>query len=179
MTAETIDMRSLLEQVGFRLRGATRADCLHCDGSSHSTVSFTAELAFCHRCKWRANNVAMARDMGLVSGNPGVALVLRERAREQRRANDELEPFEAWREHCIRQVSDRYYSLSRAAIRAEEVLSKFPECEAAWDALARFYHSEGRLLAAFDWLVFAKASAWLEEDSTPAEVFATWRGHAA
>ncbi|MGB2592981.1 MAG: hypothetical protein WBF09_15135 [Candidatus Acidiferrum sp.] len=179
MTTETIDMRSLLEQAGFKLRGATRADCLHCDGGSLSTVSFTSELAFCHRCKWRANTVTLARELGLLSGNHKVALVLREGARERRLANAELEPFDAWREDCIRHVSDRYYSLSRAAIRAGEVLSKFPECEAAWDALARFYHAEGRLLATLDWLMFAKASVWLEEDSTPAEVFATWRDHAA
>jgi len=69
--------------------------------------------------------------------------------------------------------------LSRNAVLAANVLTKFPECDAAWDVLAEFYQAEARLLALFDWFMFTKASTWLELDSTAVEVFATWRQHAA
>jgi len=103
----------------------------------------------------------------------------REKARHRAHLQAEIKPFEAWREARIRDVSARYRTLSKVAVRATEVLSKFADCEEAWGALARFYHAEAQLSAAFDWLMFTKASVWLEEDSTPVEVFATWRSNAA
>jgi hypothetical protein len=90
-----------------------------------------------------------------------------------------IKRFEDWRQVWMHSVSDRYCSLSKAAIRAGEVLSKFRDCEDAWSALALFYHSESQLSAIFDWLMFAKASNWLEADSTAVEVFQTWRHYAA
>jgi hypothetical protein len=74
----------------------------------------------------------------------------------------------------------QYRALGRHALLAHEVLLRWPSCELAWDALERFYHAEARLLAALDFLGFAKASNWLEHDSTPREVFAAWKElHAA
>lgn len=178
MSARGFDTRSLLERAGFRIRGAARADCIHCEGHSRGTVAFTAEVAYCHRCKWRANIVTLARDVGLLRDNSETASALREEARLRIRLVAEIKPFEAWREARIRAVSDPYRSLSRAAIHASSVLAKFLACEEAWNALARFYHAEAQLPAAFDWLMFAKASAWLETDSSPVEVFETWRRHA-
>ena len=142
------------------------------------TVAFTPEVAYCHRCKWRANIVILARDVGLLRGNSETASVFREEAQLRMRLVAEIKPFEAWRNSGIRAVSDRYRSLSRAAIHASAVLTKFLACEEAWDALARFYHAEAQLSAAFHWLMFTKASAWLETDSSPVEVFETWRRHA-
>ncbi len=172
-------MRSLLEAAGFWVRGATRAGCIHCEGHSRGTVAFTAEVAYCHRCKWTANTLTLARELGVLRGDPQAASTFREEARRRAGLEGEIKRFDAWRESKIRQVSDKYRLLSRAAVHAENVLAQFPDCEQAWDALARFYHAEARLLAAFDWLMFTKASVWLEEDSTPVELFDTWRGHAA
>jgi hypothetical protein len=168
----------LLERAGLRIRGK-RADCIHCEGHSRGTVAFTAEVAFCHRCHWTANTLALARELGLLSRNPGVASALREEAQRRASVEVEIKPFDVWRESKIRQVSDKYRCLSRAAVHAENVLANFLDCEQAWDALARFYHAKAKLSAAFDWLMFTKASDWLEEDSTPTEVFESWRSHAA
>jgi hypothetical protein len=175
----TPNMPSLLERAGFRLRGAARADCIHCEGHSRATVSFTSEVAFCHRCKWASNGATLARELGLLRGNSQTARAVREETQRHARLYAEIKPFDIWREARIREVSDRYRSLSQAAVHAEKVLQKDPDSEEAWDTLARFYHAEAQLSAAFDWLMFAKASAWLEEDSTPVEVFDTWRSHAA
>jgi hypothetical protein len=179
MRVSGLEMRSLLEQAGFSIRGATRADCIHCAGHSRGTVSFTVEVAFCHRCKWRANIVTLARELGLIQSHPQAISAFREEARRRAQFDSQIKPFEAWREAKIREVSDRYRALSSAAVQAESVLRKFLGCEQAWDALARFYHAEAQLSAAFDWLMFTKANMWLEEDSTPAEVFETWRSRAA
>lgn len=172
-------MRSLLETAGFRVRGATRADCVHCGGQSRGTVAFTTEVAYCHRCKWTANTLTLARELGLLRGNPDVASAFCEEARRRASVEGEIKHFDAWRESKIRQVSEKYRQLSRAAVHAGNVLKAFPDCEEAWDALARFYHVEAQISAAFDWLMFTKASMWLEEDSTPLELFYAWRGHAA
>jgi hypothetical protein len=177
--SSTFDMRSLLERAGFRLRGARRADCIHCEGHSRATVAFTSEVACCHRCKWAANGVTLARELRLLCGDSQTARAVREASRRRESLDAEIKPFDTWREARIREVSDRYRSLSAAAVRAEEMLRKNRDSEAAWDSLARFYHAEAQLSAAFDWLMFAKASAWLEDDSTPAEVFATWRRYVA
>jgi hypothetical protein len=179
VNAGRFDMRSMLPQAGFAIRGATRADCIHCEGHSRGTVAFTTEVAYCHRCKWTANTLTLARELGLLRGNPEAVSALRENARRRADVDTEIKRFEAWREARIPEVSNRYRSLSKAALRASEVLAKFPTCEEAWDALARFYHAEAQLSVAFDWLMFTKASAWLEEDSTPLEVFEAWRSHAA
>jgi hypothetical protein len=179
MRVNGLRMCDLLDRAGFRVRGTTRADCIHCEGHSRGTVSFNQELAFCHRCRWTANTLMLARELGLLLGNPEVVSAFREAARRRADIDGQIKKFEAWREARIREVSGRYRSLSKTVLRACEVLAKFPDCEEAWDALARFYHAEAQLSAAFDWLMFTKASAWLETDSSPVEVFETWRRHAA
>jgi len=121
----------------------------------------------------------LARELGLLNCNSEAASALRQIAQERARKEVELNRFDQWREARIREVSDRHHSLSKAAIYAEQVLGKYPTCEEAWETMARFYHQEAKLSAAFDWLMFAKASNWLETDSTATEVFATWRADAA
>jgi hypothetical protein len=174
-----LDMRSLLERAGFVIRGATRADCIHCEGHSRGTVAFNADVAYCHRCKWTANIVTLARELGLLSSNSEPVTAFRENAKRRAAIDGEIKRSEMWLDARIREVSDRYRPLSRAAVHANDVLAQFPDCEPAWDALVRFYHAEAQTLATFDWLMFTKASAWLEEDSTPFEVFEIWRSHAA
>lgn len=168
-------MRELLEGAGFHMRSATRADCAHCTGRSHGTVSFNREVGHCFRCGWKANVVTLAREIGLLGNDPPTREQLRVEAQRRARVEGALRGFETWRESRIRAVSDHFYCVSRHAVLAHNVLLRFPDCEAGWDALARFYHAEARLSRAFDLLTFAKASAWLEFDSTPAEVFRLWR----
>jgi hypothetical protein len=172
-------MRQLLEQAGFVMLGATRANCIHCQGHSRGTVAFTSEVAFCHRCKWTANIVTLAKDAGVLHENSPVATGIRESARRSAHINSELQRFDSWRDKQIREVSARYRSLSKCAVLAADILSRFPECDLAWSALAKYYHAQARLSALFDWFMFMKASVWLEVDSTAVEVFAAWRRHAA
>lgn len=172
-------MRRLLQQAGFRIRGTSRADCIHCEGRSRATVSFTENVAFCHRCKWRANVVMLARELGSLRNNPQVASSFRNQAKRRAQLLAEIKPFEIWRDARIREVSNRYREFSRLAMRAADVLSKFPDSEAAWDSLARSYHAMPRLSVAFDWLMFTKASDWLDEDSTPVELYEIWRRRVA
>jgi hypothetical protein len=40
--------------------------------------------------------------------------------------------------------------LARKALLAENVLASFPDCEPAWDALARWYHAEHRFQSFFE-----------------------------
>jgi hypothetical protein len=170
----TFELASLLEQAGFRLRGR-RAECIHCQGRSRWTVSFTPEVAFCHRCKWTANVVTLARELGLLEGNPELRERLLREASERGRRKAEEEKFDAWRGERIREVSARRRSLWRNAGLAEQVLKKYRDCEPAWDALARWYHAEARLSATLDYLTFTKASPWLESDSIPEQVLEMWR----
>jgi len=179
MNTQSFSMLGLLEKAGFVVRGVNRADCIHCQGHSRGTVAFTNEVAFCHRCKWRANVVTLAREAGLLHCDSPSTPAIRATVRRRQRLELKVQRFEAWRDRQIRSVSDRYRCLSRAASRAVQVLPRFPECETAWDALAHFYHAESHLSAMFDWLMFTKASNWLEEDSTPVEVFQIWRRYAA
>ncbi len=168
-------MNDLLVRAKFLIRSAKRADCARCTGHSRGTVSYTEEVAFCHRCAWKANVATLARELGLLGNDPAICAQLRTEAHRRARFEQPLNSFEGWREVRIRRISDQYHALSRAAVRAAAVLWLSPECEPAWDTLARLYQSEARLSAAFDFLMFAKASAWLETDSTPAEVFSLWR----
>jgi hypothetical protein len=179
MNARGFEMRDLLERAGLQIRTATRADCVHCEGHSRSTVSFTDEVAFCHRCKWTANILTLARELGLLCSNSLASSAFREEARRRGHLNAEIGRFNDWRDARIRGVSNRYRSLSSAAIKASDVLAKFPDSEEAWEVLARFYHAVAQLCAAFDWLMFTKVSEWLESDSSPAEVFEVWRSRAA
>ncbi len=168
-------MHHLLARSGFRIRSAKRADCARCMGRSRGTVSYTEEVAFCHRCAWKANTAALARELGLLGNDPAIRARLRAEAQRRARLEQPLDAFETWREARIRKISGEYYALSRTAVQAAAVLRTSRECEQAWDTLARFYHPEARLSAAFDFLMFAKASAWLETDSTPTVVFTLWR----
>ena len=98
-----------------------------------------------------------------------------------RRASHEkiIRAFTQWREARLREISGRYWALSRAALRAARALAagslEPDEQELAWDALARFHNAEAELLAAFDLLMCARAGAWLEEDPRIERLYAMWR----
>jgi hypothetical protein len=164
-----------LERSGFRLRAKNRADCIHCAGHQLATVSFTDEVAYCHRCAWTANAVTLARDLGLLATDPESTRLRQEEARKLAEYKRVVDRFEAWRDERIRRYATELRSLGRSAALAKEVLAVERDCEPAWDALARFCHAEGRLNKLLDFLTFAKASPWLEEDNTPLALFEWWR----
>lgn len=179
MRAGGFEMRSLLDQAGFRIRGATRADCVHCNGHSRGTVAFTAEVAYCHRCKWTANNLMLARELGLLSIAPATRQALE---RERRvRLETPIRAFEQWRDAELRRVTDEYRVLTRQAALAESVMKIYPDCEPAWDALATFYDRQAALTAELDRLSCAKLSDFLEVPSTIEQLFGKWstKAHAA
>jgi hypothetical protein len=95
--------------------------------------------------------------------------------RRRRRHETAIRDFARWREARLRQVSNTYLGLSRAALRAGKALASGAltpaEQELAWDALARFHHAEAGLNAAFDLLMCAKAGAWLEDDASIEDLF--------
>ena len=151
----TFEMHSLLERAGFRIRGK-RADCIHCEGSSRLTVSFNAEVAHCHRCKWSANVTILARELGLLDGDRKLRAEFRKRVEAHRKIREEEERFDQWREGHIRKLSAEYRQLWRKAELAQDVLAKYADCEPAWDAFARWCHAEAGLSQALDYLNFAK-----------------------
>lgn len=79
------EMSYLLNLAGFRVRSATRADCARCSGHSRSTVSFTSNVAYCHRCEWTRNKVTLARELGLLNVDPALRAALKQEAQERRR----------------------------------------------------------------------------------------------
>ncbi len=171
---EALEMRSLLERAGFRIRGK-RADCVHCEGSSRGTVSFTDELAFCHRCQWTANTFILARQLGLLRGNPEMREKFAREITERKRVHAEEEEFDRWRDGIIRIVNAKHRSLWRNAGLAQDVLAKFPDCEPAWSALGRWYHAEARLTSILDFLLFNRVTDYLEVPSTRQSVMEFWR----
>lgn len=143
-------MRELLQQAGFRLHGR-RADCVHCNGRSRLTVSFTDDVAFCHRCKWTANAIQLARALGKT---------LEPESAGHLSAREAVRQFEKWRSDRYRKLAAEYRELGLKAELAKRILGIYPDCKMAWDALACFYHNEARLAGALDTLAGEKASPW-------------------
>lgn len=151
---------NLLEHAGFRIRGR-RADCPYCqaEGGSHGrgTVSFTDEVAFCHRCKWTRNIRTLSRELH-VSVPPETY--------EQRQAREREALFAQWTNTCHMILVRHLRQLNERAELAKKILDQIQDFEPAWDALADFYHNEASLFAALDTLAFEKVSPWLDEPIT-------------
>jgi len=138
-------------------------------GPIASTAKGVHGARFLSQAKWLTaivvsgrNVLILARALGLFRDDPKAASAFRETsAMASGQGPAKIKRFESWRDAKIREVSDRYRLLSRAAIRATDTLINSPDSDEAWDALAAFYHAEAELSAAFDWLMFHKASAWL------------------
>jgi hypothetical protein len=169
------DMRFLLEQAGFRIRGATRAECTHCQGRSRGTVAFTDKVAYCHRCKWTANVRTLARELGLLPTDPESQRRFRQEQCERRQRERIASQFESWRNNKLNALITRHCTFFQGTRFATEVLRTDPNCDPAWDALKRYYDNEAKLMQQIDWLSCTKASLWLEVDSKITDVFAAWR----
>jgi hypothetical protein len=161
-----MSLRSLLTEAGYRLRG-NRAECRNCKGSATWTVSFTDEVAYCHRCHWTANEFMLARGFGKT---------LQPESPEKFAAREKASQFGKWIDEQYVQTARQYRCLGRSASLAKHMLSRFPDCEPAWDALARFYSDEPTLSGALDVFSFAKVSDWLESPTTPVSLFQMWEG---
>jgi hypothetical protein len=171
-------MPRLLERANFRVRGR-RADCASCSGQSRGTVSFTDEVAFCHRCRWTRNRIALSRELGLLSNDPGTRLVLRRERERREKLEAPIRKFEAWRNEQLWRVIDRYRRLSRHAVLAQGALKVYPDCESAWAALANFCHAEAGLLAQIEKLSCTKVPEYLQSPYSITEVFDEWRAYGA
>jgi hypothetical protein len=152
-------MRDLLERAGFVVH-RTRADCIHCGGASKGTVSFTDEVAYCHRCAWTANAAQLARSLG--------ESVPRETP-EHRSERLCAERFRKWLSEKYQAAANEERYLARAAELAKQILKHFYDCEPAWDALARWYHAERRLAEFFELAQCGTGRsvlfrAWLEKE---------------
>jgi len=140
-------------------------------------VSYTAEVAYCHRCGWSANQTTLARELELLPLSP---LARKEMRREQEcreRLEAPIRAFEKWRDERLRLAIDKNRRLLRLAVLAEGVLKTYPDCEPAWDALANFYHFQAEIVGAIDRLSCAKLSDYLESPSIT-ELFLEWRATA-
>jgi hypothetical protein len=127
--------------------------------------SFNGEVAFCHRCKWKANVGQLARAVGgSVARETGV----------HRQARNRIDLFETWLSGLHNEVAGEYRRLGKAASLAKQVLIYFPNCEPAWEALERFFSAEARLAAQLDLLSFEKVSPWLEYPIEPFALFQSW-----
>jgi hypothetical protein len=173
--ATVLSMPDLLERSGFRLRGRNRADCIHCAGHSVGTVSYTTEVAYCHRCAWSANSVLLRKQLGLLPSDPESKRRARAEAHQRASCLRIIKRFAVWRETNIQMYSTELRRMGRNAVIAMEVLNRYPDCEPAWDALARFYHREAELNRLLDWLACAQASPWLENDYSITDLFDSWR----
>lgn len=154
----------LLRRSGYRVHGR-RADCAKCRGSARLTVSFTDSVGFCHRCKWRTHIRQLAKALGEVVEPESPAY---------RHARYKADQFEKWLDELQVEVTDEYRRLGRIAALAKSVLVHYPNCEPAWDVLARFYHAEARLASQLDALSFEKTSPWLESPADPFVLFQKW-----
>ena len=173
-------MPRLLELANFRVRGK-RADCARCSGRSRGTVSFTAEVAYCHRCGWSANQRTLARQLGLLPLGPQASEEMRREQERRERLEAPIRDFEKWRDEHLWLATDNHRRLSRQAVLAESVLKLSPDCESAWDALASFYHGEAVLISEIDRLSCAKLSEYLDSPVSITQLFLVWRAaaHAA
>jgi hypothetical protein len=169
------EMPSLLERAGFKIRGTSRADCIHCDGRSSGTVAFTEAVAYCHRCKWTANVRTLARQLGLLATDPQSRRRFMMQDRERRRRERIAQKFELWRTSHLRRAVSEYRELGRNAEIAKMALTDSPTWYRAWDELKKFYDAEARLMQQIDYLSCTKGSAWLERNSRINELFNDWK----
>lgn len=165
----TPNLSDLIERAGFHVRGR-RADCIHCEGQSRLTVAFNDEVAFCHRCKWTGNIRTLTRELGLP---------LAPEAREAWERRVRVGQFEEWGNTCWLILVRRLRFLTRRAELAKSILTRFPDCESAWGALADLYHSEAIFTAAFEFLACEKLPEYLEQPMTREKLRAAFEEAAA
>lgn len=153
-----LSMGELLVRAGSRIRSKTRADCVQCSGHSHSTVSFTRTVAFCHRCKWTRNIPTLAREVGLLHVDPALRATLDREAQERRQLYGlAVELGDAVRiaeSEARREIWELASLRRRTGQRLRELSDGDPEklsgeAELCWDALQFVADHELRAHAAY------------------------------
>ena len=121
---------------------------------------------YCHRCKRGGTTRSLARELGH-SVTPETA--------QERSAREQKAKFKSWINERHNSIAAELRVTRKRADIAKRVLRVYPDCEPAWDALARFCHSEAKLTAALETLSFEKVPTYLEEPSTPDTLFAEFK----
>jgi hypothetical protein len=160
-SAPISSLAELLERTGFHVRGR-RADCSYCKGTSRLTVSFTAEVTFCHRCKWTGNIRTVARELELPLA-PITREILERREREVE--------LNEWLNTCHTILANLWRELTLRSELAKQILAFWPDEELAWDALADFYLLQADFEGAFEILNFEKLPRYLEQPITREKLF--------
>lgn len=160
----------LLERAGFTLRIRGRATCAYCEGRDRTTVSYSDDLAHCHRCHWKTNRIGLARQLGLLSKDPTPQE--REEIAESKRKLRLRREFESWRNIHLERIISKLEGLHYRARIARKFLALYPEDEESWNDLAALAHGESSLHRAFDFFSMTKASNWLDKDATLKELVA-------
>ncbi len=172
-------MRDLLQLAGNRIRSATRADCTRCPGSSTGTVAYTDQVAYCHRCQWRANRVMLERELGLRPANRGRGrkpTPAEQAAAERRRlAEAEIAALEAWLEWKLREIAQEEQFLLELKPRLSLALDDHPENDALWDALAFVIRRLRELDAEWEFYFREKLPQYRETRATVADIHRAFR----
>jgi hypothetical protein len=155
----------LLERAGFRVRSATRADCV-CPGGSRMTIAFRGDLYFCHRCHRKGSRESLARAMGLLATDRESLARRRKEACESAKLRSVAGRLRATerrvlvraRANLLNLVALRRNAGARlAALHAGGAPERFPgETELAWAALR--FMADHELRASASYLVAAFAS---------------------
>ena len=159
-------MPELLERAGFHIRSATRADCVHCQGHSRGTVAFTNEVAFCHRCQWKANQVTLACELGLLPRDHRSRTEVEQQVRRRARLAEAVGNFRALECALLSELADVLDRLRRVragcAARIQAIESGKPERwrgeqVAPWECLSWLPYNERRTEAAYNIVAFGDA----------------------
>lgn len=168
-------LQELLTLAGFTLRGKRRATCGWCGG--RDDASYTETYVHCFRCNVTKGYITLARELGYITktlSDVDRAKLEEIRIKEKRRIE-----FLAWQNTKLNIIIEKLRALNWRVRLAKFALNLNPEYEPAWAMLAKFYHQEARLFAAFDFFSMAPVSGWLEQECGPKELIAIWRNEQA
>ncbi|MGH9859090.1 MAG: hypothetical protein ACRD5F_03590, partial [Candidatus Acidiferrales bacterium] len=160
---------------GNRIRSATRADCTRCPGSSNGTVAYTDEVAYCHRCQWRANRTTLERELGLRPALRGCGrrpTPAEQAAAERRRQIEaEIAALEAWLHWRAAEMGREECWLREFQQRIAAVLAAHPEREYTWAALAYVIQRLRELDAEWEFLFCDPLPQYRDDRTTMAELY--------
>jgi hypothetical protein len=138
------DLADLLQKAGARVRG-NRADCPRC--SAARTVSYTAEVFYCHHagCDFRGNAFTLARELGIARRlPPAEARTLRlERGRAEAAASTFLMRVRGARFG----LGALHIELLNLRDESHKRLKANPDDQATWEMLAYVYNELPRVRA--------------------------------
>lgn len=150
-------LSDLLARAGFRVRSATRADCV-CPGGSRMTIAFRGDLYFCHRCHRKGSRVSLMHELGLLANDAESLARRRREAREAARLRAVANRLQAAEKLVLARARDNLQRLvelwrnagARLAALHDGAPERFPEeTEFAWAALQLVADHEVYAVAAY------------------------------